>query len=91
MLIMIKYGPDNVAERSKLEHARAGDEIVLIQNGVFWASTNEIDQYLKADIKAYALDDDCAARGYSEDALSMPMISYDGFIDIIERQEKSIS
>ena len=91
MLIMIKYGPDNAGEKSKLEHARPGDEIVLIQDGVYWATTKDIEGYLKDDIKVHALVCDCEARGYDEVSLGIPIINYDGFIDIVERQEKSIS
>jgi tRNA 2-thiouridine synthesizing protein B len=70
--------------------ALTGDEVVLLQNGVFWAVSPEICDLVDRGIKVYVIENDLYARGYSERESFVPLITYDGMIDIIERQEKSL-
>ncbi|MDD2333214.1 MAG: sulfurtransferase complex subunit TusB [Mesotoga sp.] len=84
-LIVVKNGPNNSADRIKINAAKEGDKVVLIQDGVFWA-LNELTT--KAEV--FALKDDVEARGYSASDVSVPLITYEGFIDIVEECEKSI-
>jgi len=90
MLIVIKYGPENAAERGKVAMAFDDDEIVLLQNGAFWAVSPEICALVDRGIKVYVIESDLYARGYTERESFVPLITYDGMIDIIERQEKSM-
>ena len=84
-LIVIKYGKKNVAETIKFSAARKGDSVVLVQDGIFWA----LD---KVDIEAevFAVIDDVKARGYSAEDLTVPSIAYEGFVEIIEKSEKTV-
>lgn len=86
-LILVKYGPNNPAERVKLEIARSEDDVVLIQNGVFWA-LEDVKKYTKANV--CAIKDDFVARGYSESDSTVPLISYEQLIELIEKHPKSI-
>ncbi|PIJ62129.1 sulfurtransferase complex subunit TusB [Mesotoga sp. H07.pep.5.3] len=84
-LIVVKNGPNNSAERVKISASKEGDSVVLIQDGIFWA-LNDIE----TEAKCFAIKDDVEARGYTADDVTVPLISYDGFIDIIEKCDKSI-
>lgn len=90
MLIIVKYGPENPAEQGKLALAAEGDEVVLLQNGIFWAISEKLAPVLAKGLKVYALESDLLARGYSPAAAKTPLITYDGLLDIVERQEKSL-
>lgn len=90
MLIIVKYGPENPAEQGKLALAAEGDEVVLLQNGVFWAISEQLAPVQARGVKVYALESDWLARGYAPSTAKTPLITYDGFLDIVERQEKSL-
>ncbi len=87
-LVLIKYGVHHPIERIKIECAGENDSLVLIQDGVFWASTDEIRDS-KADV--YALELDFCARGYPEAAAAVPLISYSELVDLIAEEEKAIT
>ena len=89
-LILIKHGTQNSTEKTKLECAREDDSIVLIQDGVFWAITDEIKD-LKANV--YVLQDDFHARGYQVETanINVSMINYSELVDIIAQEEKTIT
>ncbi|HNR79653.1 MAG TPA: DsrH/TusB family sulfur metabolism protein [Mesotoga infera] len=84
-LIVIKYGKQNVAESLKFMATRKGDSVVLVQDGIFWA----LDE-LNTEAEVFAIIDDVKARGYSADDLTVPSITYDEFVEIIEKSEKTI-
>ncbi len=90
MLVLIKYGCNNPAEAWKMDMAKEDDAIVLIQNGVFWAISEELDPYLAKNLNIVALEPDITARGYSEEDSKVPLISYDDLVSIIEAQPKSM-
>jgi tRNA 2-thiouridine synthesizing protein B len=90
MLVLIKYGCENKAESWKMDMANENDAIVLVQNGVFWAISEEIDPYLEKNLNVVALEPDFAARGYTEEDSKVPLISYDDLVSIIEAQPKSM-
>lgn len=90
MLILIKYGNENPAEQWKLEMASADDVIVLIQNGIFWAVTQEGQKAL-AGKKVYAIQADLDARGYNAADLPLEPVDYSGFIELLEQHERSMS
>ncbi len=88
MLILVKYGPENPGERWKLETSSPEDQIVLIQNGIFWAIAEP--QILEG--KQVALvQADLEARGYSVENCRWPVVDYAGFITLLEENPKSMS
>ena len=87
-LVLIKHGVHHPIERIKIECADENDCVVLVQDGVFWAITNEIKD-VKADV--YALQEDFCARGYQVGAADVSMISYPELVDIIVKEEKTIT
>lgn len=88
MLILVKYGPENPAERWKLEAAVSTDQIVLIQNGIFWAVTEP--EALEGK-KVVLVQPDLEARGYPAEACQWPLVNYAGLITLIEENPKSMS
>jgi len=88
MLILVKYGPENPAERWKLETASPADQIVLIQNGIFWAVA---EPALLDGKKVAVLQPDWEARGYSVETCQWPLVDYAGFITLLEENPKSMS
>lgn len=86
-LVLIKYGINHPIERMKIENAKEEDSIVLIQDGVYW-NLEDLSSLTKA--KIYILKEDFLARGYKEEETNHTLIDYDGFIDIIEKEEKFI-
>lgn len=88
-LVLVKYGVDNPAESIKLSTANENDRVVLIQNGVYWAILKDVSKLTKA--KVYVLKNDLEARGYCEADLSgVELIDYEGFIELVEKEEKFI-
>lgn len=86
-LILVKYGVHHPIEKTKLECANEHDHVVLVQDGVFWAVTDEI-QEVKGNI--CALREDFCARGYQEGSAHVSLIGYPELVDIIEKEEKMI-
>ncbi|WP_075064455.1 sulfurtransferase complex subunit TusB [Ornatilinea apprima] len=89
MLVIIKYGAENPGERWKMETTDESDSIVLIQNGVFWAISEEIDPFINHR-NIFALKPDFIARGYQESDSKVPLIDYSDLVDLIEKNEKSM-
>ena len=88
-LVLVKYGVDNPAEKIKLQIANENDKVVLIQNGVYWAVLEDVTELTKG--KVYVLKGDLEARGYCEtDVKGVELIDYDGFIELVEQEEKFI-
>jgi tRNA 2-thiouridine synthesizing protein B len=86
-LILVKYGIDNPAEKIKLKTSKDEDSIVLIQNGVFWALSDEINN-VKGTL--FAVKEDFIARGYDESECKVKLINYSEFVEVIEKEEKFI-
>ncbi len=86
-LILVKYGPNNPAEQIKLNSATIEDDVVLIQNGVYWA-LEDLKTQTKANV--FAIKDDFISRGYNESESKVPLIDYGKFIELIEKHPKSI-
>ena len=91
MVILIKYGPENAAEKLKILAADKGDTVVLIQDGIFWAIEEKTDIRIPENVKVVAIKDDYLARGYKEENAPIPLINYDQFIEIVEKDTKIIS
>jgi tRNA 2-thiouridine synthesizing protein B len=86
-LVMVKYGIDHPAAKLKLATAEAGDDVVLVQNGIYWVLE---DVQKKTRGKVSVLKDDLLARGYPESATESPLIDYSGLVELIEKQENFI-
>lgn len=88
MLVLVKYGPENPGERWKLEAAVSTDQIVLIQNGIFWAIA---EPETLAGKKVSVVQFDLEARGYPATACQWPLVDYAGLITLMEENPKSMS
>ncbi len=73
---------------SCLGHAKAGDSVLLIEDGVTSARQGSAAEErlitAMADVSVYALGADMAARGLTEDKLveGVKVIDYAGFVDL---------
>jgi tRNA 2-thiouridine synthesizing protein B len=90
MVILIKYGLYHEIEKRKMSFAEKGDTVVLMQNGIFWTINDEFKKHVKDGTKVVALKEDYLARGYSEKCAPVLLISYDEFIEILEKDRKVI-
>jgi tRNA 2-thiouridine synthesizing protein B len=86
-LVMVKEGRGNIGAKMKLVVAREDDDIVLIQDGVYWM-LEQIQGVTKGRVSV--LKEDLIARGYTEDATSLPIIDYGGLVELIEKHERFI-
>ncbi|WP_126993192.1 sulfurtransferase complex subunit TusB [Thermosipho globiformans] len=86
-LVLVKYGINHPVEKLKIENAKEEDSIVLIQDGVYW-NLQDLSSLTKANV--YILKEDFLARGYKEDEAKYNLIDYDGFVELIEKEEKFI-
>jgi sulfur relay protein TusB/DsrH len=87
-LVLIKHGVHHPIARAKIECTNEDDCLVLIQDGVFWAITGELEG-VKADV--YAVQEDLCARGYQVEAADVSMVSYSDLVDLIVKEEKTIT
>jgi tRNA 2-thiouridine synthesizing protein B len=87
-LVLIKHGVHHPIAEAKIECAVPGDSLVLIQDGVFWAITGKLEG-TEADV--YALQEDLCARGYQVENASVPTIGYSDLVDLIAKEEKTIT
>lgn len=88
-LILIKHGLDNPAERVKLKVATESDKVVLIQNGIYFATLENITALTNGEV--FVLRNDLEARGFCPDEFdNLNLIDYDGLIQLIEGEEKFI-
>lgn len=81
--------------KSCLDHAKSGDAILLIEDGVYAASkgTSASDEIAAANggISLYALEADLAARGISASVLTegISVVDYGGFVDLVTKYDVS--
>ncbi|MCD6167727.1 MAG: sulfurtransferase complex subunit TusB [Caldisericia bacterium] len=89
MVIFVKYGLGHLIAERKMDLSKEGDTVVLIQNGVFWLLNKEKMGALKEKkVNIVALKDDFLSRGYKESDTTVPLISYDELITILEKDQK---
>ncbi len=98
MLHIVNKSPfERVSFRSCLNHARAGDSILMIEDAAVGAMDNtSFSDELKAamtDKSVYVLGGDYAARGLSEDRMidGIKSIDYAGFVDLTVENETTQS
>ncbi|MHA1164851.1 MAG: sulfurtransferase complex subunit TusB [Alphaproteobacteria bacterium] len=81
--------------KSCLDHARSGDSVLLIEDGVYAATKGTAAAKLIADrngdVSLYALGADLAARGISEEAVieGISVVDYEGFVDLVTEHDVS--
>lgn len=78
---------------SNNEYTKSNDSLVLIQDGVYFGSWH-IKKSPTAKLNIYALKIDVIARGLIDDFNDMNMIkliSYEEFVDLIIKHDKSIT
>ncbi|RKX85626.1 MAG: sulfur relay protein DsrH [Spirochaetes bacterium] len=90
MVILVKYGTDHAVESRKIAWAKESDTIVLLQDGVFWAKDDRIKEAEAKKIKVFAIKDEYLSRGCLEKDAKVPLISYDKFIEILEKDTKTV-
>ena len=78
-----------LGRKKKIEVANENDTIVLIQNGVLWAISDEIEPYIKKR-NIQVIDSDLFARGYRKEDSKVPLINYDGLVSLIEKNPQSM-
>ena len=69
---------------------KGGDELLLIEDGVYGAMKNGKGAALLDGLKVSVLGPDLAARGIPEDRLAdgVSVVDYAGFVDLVEANEK---
>lgn len=78
---------------SCLNHARAGDAVLLIEDGVYAAvKGTAVAKRIAArngDLSIYALGPDLAARGVNDKALieGIAVVDYGGFVDLVAEHD----
>ena len=67
-----------------------GDQLLLIEDGIYGAMKNGKAAGLLKGLKVAVLGPDLAARGISEDKLldGVDIIDYAGFVDLVEATDK---
>ncbi|MCD5416780.1 sulfurtransferase complex subunit TusB [Candidatus Bipolaricaulota bacterium] len=90
-LILVKYSKTNPISEDILNIASSGDEVVLFQDGVLHALEGlKIDRLKEKGAKIYAMEEDLKIRGYKEEDCAVPLITYDSFLEVVERNENII-
>jgi tRNA 2-thiouridine synthesizing protein B len=72
---------------------KEGDQLLLIEDGVYGAMKNGKAASLLNGLKVSVLGPDLAARGISQDKLAdgIDVIDYAGFVDLVEANDKTQS
>lgn len=90
-LIIIKKSPAENISRRLIELAIENDTILFVQDGVLHAIDEHTKDLIKDGVSVFVLKEDLEARGYSESLSLFPCVNYDGWIELIEKNEKIIS
>ncbi len=88
MLVIIRSAPDTTEGKRGVELAeRMAADIVLIQNGAYFARKDRLDNFSGS---AFMLNDDRKLRGLSAGDLDerVKTIDYDGLIDLMAQSDK---
>ena len=80
---------------SCLGHAKAGDAVLMIEDGVYGAMSgtalNDAIANMAADVSLYVLGADLAARGINAGRVADGVISvdYEGFVDLAASHDRT--
>jgi len=81
------------AFKSCLDHAKPGDAVLLIEDGVYAATKGTAAAAriaaLNGDMSLYALGADLSARGISNSAMieGITVVDYSGFVDLVAEND----
>ena len=81
--------------KSCLDHAKSGDAVLLIEDGVYAATKGTAAQGLidarNGDLAVYALGADLEARGIAEGSVveDVSVVDYGGFVDLVAEHDVS--
>lgn len=90
-LIIVKKSPNEKISEFLLRNALPGDKVFLIQDGVIFSVLPSLKNLVKEGVSLFALKEDFLARGFKEDDSQVSLLDYDGFAELIEKEEKIIS
>lgn len=90
-LIIVKKSPREEISKRMIELAVEGDSILFVQDGVLYAIDEATKGFIKNGVSVFVLKEDLEARGYSESLSLFPCINYEGWVELIEKNEKIIS
>ncbi len=90
-LIIVKKSPNEKISEFMLSSALKGDKVLFIQDGVIFSIFPSAKNLVKEGVELFALKEDFLARGFQENASKIPLIDYDGFAELVEKEEKIIS
>jgi tRNA 2-thiouridine synthesizing protein B len=90
-LIIVKKSPANQLPEFLLKLALPQDKVIFIQDGVIFAIEKNLKDLVKEGVELFALKEDFIARGFEESESQIPLIDYEEWADLIERDEKIIS
>lgn len=90
-LIIVKKSPREEISKRMIELAVEGDSILFVQDGVLYAIDEATKGFIKSGVSVFVLKEDLEARGYSESLSLFPCIDYEGWVELIEKNEKIIS
>ena len=87
MLLHTLNKPEALAKCLKL--VSPGDQVVLIEDGIYVAANEQMDELLKAGAEICALADDMDARGFSgRHSQSLKTISYAGLVQLAVKADR---
>lgn len=90
-LIIVKKSPSDKLSEFFLKIALPQDKVIFIQDGVIFAVEKNLKALVKEGVELFALKEDFAARGFEESESQIPLVDYEGWADLIEKNEKIIS
>jgi len=91
MLHLVNKSPyDTCSLNTASTIMKSGDQLLLIEDGVYGAIKSGKAAGLLNGLKVFVLGPDLAARGISEDKLAndIDVIDYAGFVDLVEANDK---
>ncbi|OIP83422.1 MAG: sulfurtransferase TusB [Rhodobacterales bacterium CG2_30_65_12] len=80
---------------SCLNHAKAGDAVLMIEDGVYGGlggtGLTEIIEEFGNNVSLYVLSPDLAARGFDADRLidGIEGVDYDGFVALVAKHDRT--
>ncbi len=93
-LFVLSHAPHtDPLEGRRLDMARTGDAVVLIEDAVYAAGAVEtplsphLNEAAARGISLYVLEPDLQARGMETD---LPVVDYDGLVDLIAEYDRSV-
>ena len=90
-LIIVKKSPAEDISRRMIDLAVERDTILFVQDGVLHAIDENTKNLVKNGVSVFVLKEDLEARGYSKSLSLFPCVDYEGWVELIEKNEKIIS